>query len=137
MKKKIIEKENYYEFIKREFKSLLLKPENYLYFSLALIATGIYWHETNFHETLEVLMLFCTSCAIVFFIIELFFVLVNRKLEINNLITRFCLALIFSILSVIYYEYSYFHTLLIFILFFIVPITIVYVINKIRVWLNL
>lgn len=134
MKKKIIDKENYFEFMKNKFKSLLLKPENYIYLLLAIILFGVYWHETSFNQTLEIAVLFCTSCAIVFFIIELFFTIIHRKAEINNLITRFFLVLIFSILSFVYFDKLYFHSLKLLIIILFIPIIIAYVINKIRIW---
>ena len=137
LKKKIIEKENYLEFIKKKFKSLLLKPENYLYFSLAILVFGIYWYETSFNRTLEIAILLCTSCAVIFFVIELFFAIVYRKVETNNLITRFCFVLFFGIVSFIYYDDSYFHSLKLFIIILLFPIIIVYIVNKIRILLNL
>lgn len=123
--------------MKNKFKSLLLKPENYIYLLLAIILFGVYWHETSFNQTLEIVVLFCTSCAIVFFIIELFFTIIHRKAEINNLITRFFLVLIFSILSFVYFDKLYFHSLKLLIIILFIPIIIAYVINKIRIWLDL
>lgn len=134
MKKKIITKENYYEFLKRNLKFLLSKPESYLYFSLAVIAFGIYWYETNLHEALEVVMLFCTSFTVVIFIIELLFAIINRKVEINNLITEFCLVLIFITLSLTLYDDLYLEVLKLFIIYSFIPIVIVTIINKIRYW---
>ena len=134
MKKKIITKENYYEFLKRNLKFLLSKPESYLYFSLAAIAFGIYWYETNLHEALEVVMLFCTSFTVVIFIIELLFAIINRKVEINNLMTEFCLVLIFITLSLTLYDDLYLEVLKLFIIYSFIPIVIVTIINKIRYW---
>ena len=131
MKKKIITKENYYEFRKRKLKFLLSKPESYLYFSLAVIAFGIYWYETNLHEALEVVMLFCTSFTVVIFVIELLFTIINRKIEINNLMTEFCLMLIFIGLSVMLYDDLYLKALKLFIIYSSIPIITVSIINKI------
>ena len=136
MKTKAIVKENYFEFLNKKLKCLLSKPENYLYFILALIGTGIYWYETNLHEALEIVMLFCTSSAIVFFIIQLFFSMIYRKVEKYNLITEFCLVLIFISLSRVLYDKLYFEALKSFIIYLSIPIIIVMVINKIRNWLN-
>ena len=136
MKKKVIAKENYFEFLKKKLKFLLSKPENYLYFILALIGTGIYWYETNLHEALEIVMLFCTSSAILFFIIEVLFSIIYRKVEMYNLITEFCLVLIFISLSRILYDKFYLEALKLFIIYLSIPIIIVSVINKIRNWSN-
>ena len=137
MKKKTVLKENYFEFLKNKLKSLISKPENYVYFSLVLIAFGIYWYETNLNKALEIVMLFFTSCSVIFFIIELLATIIKRKAEINNLVTEFCLMLLFIVLSIIFYDDLYFETLKLFAIYSFVTIVIFSFINKIRHWLNL
>ena len=132
MKKEIIVTENYFEFLKKKLKYLLSKPENYIYFLLAIIGIGIYWYETNLHEALEIVMLFCTASSIVFFAIELFFSIIYRKAEKYNLITEFCLVLIFISSSRMLFDKFYFEALKSFIIYLSIPIIIFSVINKIR-----
>jgi hypothetical protein len=133
---KVIQKENYFEYVNRTLKTFFTNPASLIYTSLAFLGIAVYWYEDGFVNMLRVLFLLINASSIAFFLAEILVSIIIKKIDKYSIISKWIVILILTFISFFFFNenFRYWSFSLGLILF--IPIIINITFNKIRIWLN-
>ena len=134
---KIIQKESYFEYIKRSFKTLFTKSTNLIYTFLAFLVVAVCWYEDGFENMLRIVFLLINASIIMLFLGEILATTISKEINKNSFITELIAIIILVFISFVFYDenFRFWSFALGFILF--IPIILNIVFNRIRIWLNI
>ncbi|OXA75931.1 hypothetical protein SAMN05444397_11279 [Flavobacterium aquidurense] len=134
---KIIQKESYYEYIKRSLKTLFNRSTNIIYTFLAFLIVAVCWYEDGFENMLRTVFLLINASIIMLFLGEILATIISKEINKNSFITELIAIIILVFISFVLYDenFRFWSFALGFILS--IPIILNIVFNRIRIWLNI